>query len=119
MVHGRRARRPPAVPEVLGRLAPLSITHGLPTSEDLECFEPGGCPRCNGSGHRGRTGLYEVMVLDERLRSLILDRRPVDELAAAAVESGMRRMADHALDEVAAGNVSCTEAARVLGSTAR
>ncbi len=96
---------------------PVSLLrdHGLPADDDVEAFEPVGCKRCDQTGHRGRTGLYEVFVIDEDLRRMILERRTADDLAALAVERGMRRIADHALDEVTAGRISCAEVARVLG----
>jgi type IV pilus assembly protein PilB len=49
-----------------------------------------GCDRCNFSGHRGRRAIFEIMVLSERLRQLVLDGAPTQELRAAAIAEGMR-----------------------------
>ncbi|HYF26100.1 MAG TPA: GspE/PulE family protein [Baekduia sp.] len=98
--------------------AELLRQHGLPAEDDVDCFEAVGCARCSGSGHRGRLAVYEALVLDEPLRALVLEHASADEIAAAAVAGGMRRLASHALDEVAAGRTSAAEASRVLGGTA-
>jgi type IV pilus assembly protein PilB len=51
-----------------------------------------GCELCNWSGHKGRRAIFEIMPLDERLRALILDGVPTQELRAAAIASGMRTL---------------------------
>ena len=72
--------------------------------------------RCGGSGYRGRHGIYEVMVVDERLRELILERASADELRAAARDEGMRSLREDGLDKVRAGVTSVAEVLRVTGS---
>ncbi|MHC5210237.1 MAG: GspE/PulE family protein [Planctomycetota bacterium] len=49
-----------------------------------------GCERCNYSGHKGRRAIFEIMVMSERLRQLVLDGAPTQELRAAAIAEGMR-----------------------------
>jgi type IV pilus assembly protein PilB len=49
-----------------------------------------GCENCNFSGHKGRRAIFEMMVLSERLRQLVLDGAPTQDLRAAAVAEGMR-----------------------------
>jgi len=51
-----------------------------------------GCESCNWSGHKGRRAIFEIMPLDERLRRLILDGVPTQELRAAAIAGGMRTL---------------------------
>jgi type IV pilus assembly protein PilB len=48
-----------------------------------------GCDKCDGSGYKGRQGLYEVMTMSSRLRKLIMQEAATDELRDAAVEEGM------------------------------
>ena len=56
--------------------------HGFPREFDVEAYEPVGCVRCGGMGYRGRIGLYEVMVMNEEIRSLALERSsPTDHSA--------------------------------------
>jgi type IV pilus assembly protein PilB len=89
---------------------------GLPASGGgFTGYEPVGCVRCGETGYRGRVGIYEVMPLSESVRSLILRKAPTDEIAAAAVAAGMRRLREDGLDKVRAGVTSVAEVLRVLG----
>ena len=91
--------------------------NGFRTAEGtISAFEAGGCVRCGGIGYRGRIGLYEVMVLSDELRALILRKAPGDEIAAAAVAAGMRRLREDGLEKVRRGITSIPEVLRVLGS---
>jgi type IV pilus assembly protein PilB len=88
---------------------------GLAVDEaSINAYEPVGCVRCNGSGFRGRVGVYEVMRVSESIRSLILDRASGAEIAAAATGDGMRRMPADGLDKVRRGLTSVAEVLRVL-----
>jgi type IV pilus assembly protein PilB len=90
--------------------------NGFNSPFDLEAYEPAGCGRCNHTGYKGRTGLYEVMTISEGIRKLILDRAPADEIARLAVEQGMRRLRDDGLEKVRLGRTSIAEVARVTDS---
>jgi type IV pilus assembly protein PilB len=83
---------------------------------EIEACEPVGCVRCNGSGYRGRIGIYEVMTVSQEISSLILRKASSDEIAAAATTAGMRRLRDDGLDKVRQGITSIPEVLRVLGS---
>jgi type IV pilus assembly protein PilB len=82
---------------------------------DATPYEAVGCPRCAWTGYRGRLGIYEVMSVTEELRSLILTRSSVDEMAECAVRQGMRRMRDDGLEKVRLGLTSIVEVSRVIG----
>jgi type IV pilus assembly protein PilB len=86
---------------------------------DGEIFEPVGCVSCNGTGYSGRIGLYEVLVLDEEIRSLIISKASSGEIEQAAVAAGMHRLRDDGLQKVRAGVTSLAEVLRVLGDSAR
>jgi type IV pilus assembly protein PilB len=49
-----------------------------------------GCELCNFSGHKGRRAIFEILVMSERLRRMVLDGAPTQELRAAAIAEGMR-----------------------------
>jgi type IV pilus assembly protein PilB len=87
--------------------------HGLHAQFDIEAYEPVGCVRCGQSGYRGRLGLFEVMVLSEEIRSLVLQRAPADQIAAVATREGMRRLREDGVDKVKSGLTSMAEIARV------
>jgi type IV pilus assembly protein PilB len=84
--------------------------HGL---TGVTPFEPVGCSRCGGSGYRGRLGLYEVMVVSEPIRTLILERASVDEMVAVAVSEGMQRLREDGLERVREGVTSIAEVERI------
>jgi type IV pilus assembly protein PilB len=90
--------------------------HGFNAQFDIEAYEPVGCVRCNGMGYRGRTGLYEVMMTSEEVRSLTLERAASEQIATVAVQQGMRRLREDGLEKVKAGVTSMAEIARVTGS---
>jgi type IV pilus assembly protein PilB len=90
--------------------------HGFHVDDhELSVFEAGGCARCGGTGYKGRIGFYEVMVLTEEIRSLAIGRASADEIAAAAIRNGMRRLRDEGLQKVRAGLTSFAELSRVTG----
>jgi type IV pilus assembly protein PilB len=91
--------------------------HGFATQFDIEAYEPVGCNRCVGMGYRGRTGLYEVMVMSPEIRSLTLERASVDLITTVAMREGMRRLREDGLDKVKSGLTSMAEIARVTGSS--
>jgi type IV pilus assembly protein PilB len=92
--------------------------NGFRATVDLEAYEPVGCSRCGGSGYRGRLGLYEVMMVSEEMRKLIIQRAPADDIAALAVKEGMRRLRDDGLEKVRLGRTSIAEIARTAGTVA-
>ncbi|HWZ61223.1 MAG TPA: ATPase, T2SS/T4P/T4SS family, partial [Gemmatimonadaceae bacterium] len=56
---------------------------------DLPYFKGSGCDQCNGTGYKGRQGVYEVMMMTQSLRRLVLQNVGAAELRDAAVEEGM------------------------------
>ena len=63
-----------------------------------------GCRRCGGSGYRGRTGIYEVMVISDEIRKMILLRSSADEISRVAESQGMVRLRDDGLLKAAKGH---------------
>ena len=61
-----------------------------------------GCDRCLGTGYRGRTGIYELLVLDEELRAEVMRQRGSGELHRVAVAHGMRTLLEDGLRQVRA-----------------
>jgi type IV pilus assembly protein PilB len=86
---------------------------GFRVGTDLEVYEPLGCPRCNGSGYRGRLGIYSVMVLTERLKELVVGLAPEADIASTAIEEGMLTLRQSGLEKVRAGLTSIEEVSRV------
>ncbi len=78
-------------------------------------FVGGGCNLCHGSGYKGRVGLYELLVMDDRIRQAISSGGSLLDIGRLAAESGMRSLADDAYRKVDAGHTTLAEALRVLG----
>jgi len=74
-----------------------------------------GCPACQGTGYQGRTGIYELMLVDDDVRPLILKSVDATTIKRAAVERGMVTLMEHGAYKVARG---ITTAAEVLSVTA-
>jgi type IV pilus assembly protein PilB len=89
---------------------------GYEVTDDIPAFEAVGCGRCGKTGYRGRVGLYEVMVVNEEIRSLVMREASGDAITAAAIAAGMRPLRDDGLAKVRTGLTSLAEVARVAGS---
>jgi general secretion pathway protein E len=72
-----------------------------------------GCDRCHGTGHAGRTGIYELLVVDDAVRAEFLARRQGSSLRALALERGMRSLRHDGWRQVALGVTSPEEVLRV------
>jgi general secretion pathway protein E len=76
-------------------------------------YEPGGCERCGGTGYRGRSGIFEVLEIDEGLRDLIGGRAVTNIIDEAARNGGMTTMVDDAVAKCRSGITSIAEVLRV------
>lgn len=72
-------------------------------------YEPGGCADCGQSGYRGRTGVFEVLRVTERIEELVVRRAPTAGIRSAAQEEGMRTLRQAGLLKVQAGDTSIAE----------
>jgi len=73
-----------------------------------------GCSRCNGTGYKGRLGIYEVMIVSEAIRRLTVERKSADEISRVAQAEGMKNLREDGIDKVLAGATSIEEIARVI-----
>ncbi len=74
--------------------------------------EPVGCDECRGSGFRGRTGIYEILVVDDSVRPLVTARASANEIKAEAIRQGMRTLRDDGWTKVLAGVTTIEEVLR-------
>jgi len=74
---------------------------------------PQGCDKCRGTGFRGRTGIYEVLVLDEGFRAELRARHDEADLRSIAVKHGMRTLREDGLRLILAGVTTPGEVLRV------
>lgn len=76
-------------------------------------LKPVGCDRCSGSGYRGRVGLYELIVMNDRMRRQIIARAPSEDLVEEARKTGFRTMFEDGIDKIGAGVTTLEEVMRV------
>jgi type IV pilus assembly protein PilB len=76
-------------------------------------YEGQGCIECAGTGFRGRTAIHELLDLSDRVRELILLKKPTSEIRRAAREEGMRFLRESALDKVRLGLTTLKEINKV------
>ena len=90
------------------------IDVGFPASElkEVRTFKGTGCPTCNGTGYKGRVGLYEVMEVTEDLRELILVGASGLELRRKAIEEGMLTLRQSGLEKIRQGVTTIEEVVR-------
>ncbi|HYY57016.1 MAG TPA: type IV-A pilus assembly ATPase PilB [Pyrinomonadaceae bacterium] len=95
------------VPEAL-------IEVGFPPDEarTLKTYKGRGCQTCNGTGYKGRVGLYEVMEVTDEIRELILIGASALELRKRAIEDGMITLRESGLHKIRAGITTLEEVVR-------
>jgi type II secretory ATPase GspE/PulE/Tfp pilus assembly ATPase PilB-like protein len=76
-------------------------------------YDGAGCIECGGTGFKGRTAICELLNLSDRIREMILDRRPASEVKKAAHEDGMRFLRESAIEKVLTGLTTLREINKV------
>lgn len=77
-------------------------------------YRGGGCDQCRRTGYYGRTGVFELLEIDDQLRELIAQRAPIAEVHRAATEAGMVTMLQDGLEKAKQGITTVEEVVRVL-----
>jgi len=92
-------------------LAEMGLERALPPGAQL--FRGRGCARCMEIGYRGRSGIYELLPVDEQVRDLLLQKKDAATIKNAAVKKGMRTLRDAGLAMALAGATTIEEVLRV------
>src|SRR3954465_10807449 len=100
---------------------PVKVTRALleesglaPSLEHTHTFYEGiGCIECGGTGYKGRTAICELLDLTDRIREMILEKRPTSEIKKAAREEGMRFLRESAVEQVMNGVTTLREVNKV------
>ena len=90
---------------------------GMERTPGLQFYKGEGCPMCFHTGYRGRTGVFEILLVDRELRRLILARADREAILAASRKNGFLSLADRCRSLVLEGVTSTEEAARTIHST--
>lgn len=95
---------------------PLEVLYELGMEQtdikDQKFYRGKGCDNCNNTGYKGRIGLFELMVMNDDLREMILRNVTTDELRAKAVEYGMITLRDYGKQFVFQGHTTAEEVVR-------
>jgi type IV pilus assembly protein PilB len=87
---------------------------GLPAEyRDVKFYEGTGCLECNGTGFHGRLAISELLDLSDRIRGMILEKRPASEIKKAAKEEGMSFLRESAVKKVREGMTTLREINKV------
>jgi len=71
-----------------------------------------GCERCHHTGYRGRTGLFEILLVDDEIRRAISNRASAQEIRAAAIAAGMRSLRESGIQALLSGTTTLEEVLR-------
>ena len=97
----------PTPPEAL-----IDVGFSADEAQTLKTYRGQGCQKCNGTGYKGRIGLYEVMEITDDLRELILIGASSLELRKRAIESGMITLRESGLYKIRNGTTTVEEVVR-------
>lgn len=85
----------------------------LAPDTDVTIYEPCGCPRCDGTGFKGRIGVYEIMEVTQSLKTIISKKGSAEDIKNKALEEGMNTLRMSATKYVLEGITSVQEMMRV------
>lgn len=82
-------------------------------NKELTIYEPCGCTQCDGTGYKGRIGVYEIMEITQELRPLISHKASAEEIKQIALSQGMNTLRMSATRHVLEGTTSMSEMTKV------
>jgi type II secretion system protein E len=88
-------------------------TNGFHVGPDTVLYAGRGCEHCRHSGYRGRTGIYELLLMDHAISTLVMDHAPAVALREAACQQGMHTLREDGWMKVLAGITTVEEVVRV------
>jgi len=91
---------------------------GITSDKVSHLYRAKGCPACGGSGYRGRTGVYELMIVDGAMRQLLVGQPSIESLREAASRGGMKTLVQEAAYKAAKGVTTFDEMRRAVGDAA-
>ena len=89
------------------------LPHDFPKDQGLKLFKGKGCRECRHTGYRGRTGLYELLSVDDELRQQIVQRASATDMLVSARRKGLRLMRDDGWAKCHKGFTTVAEVLRV------
>jgi type IV pilus assembly protein PilB len=90
------------------------LSAGHPTDGTITLYRGRGCSHCHETGYYGRTGIFEVLEVNEAVRTLVVQGAPDVAIRHAAIEAGMRSIGEDGLRKVMDGITTLDEVTRVV-----
>lgn len=87
---------------------------GLTDLENPVLYRGKGCPVCRNTGYKGRTGIFEILTINDEIRELIMTKPSFDIILKAAQRAGMRTMKEDAISKALKGVIALEEALTVI-----
>ncbi len=88
-------------------LSDLGITPEMAAGKKF--YRGAGCVKCNNSGYKGRTGLFELLVLNDKIRALVIEKAHTALIRDAAIEAGMKTLLSDGIEKIFLGATSAEE----------
>jgi type II secretory ATPase GspE/PulE/Tfp pilus assembly ATPase PilB-like protein len=85
-------------------------------SQGVKFYRGKGCEYCKGTGYKGRTGIYELMAINDEIRELALSRASSQQIKEAAIRNNMITLKSDAIEKVLLGVTTLEETLRVVYS---
>jgi len=82
---------------------------------EVKLYRGKGCSFCKNTGYYGRTSIYELVVLDEEIRELIISKASSNIIKETAIKKGMKTLKDSGLEKALQGITTIEEVLRVAG----
>ncbi len=96
-----------------GVLESLKINFELPHPENIKLYRGKGCDYCKNTGYRGRTAIFEIVRINDEIRSMIMKNSSSNEIKEVAINSGMRTLLDSGVNKALEGITTIEEVLRV------
>lgn len=99
--------------DLVKNISPVVVKRQLGTKNEMRAYQGKGCAVCHQTGFMGRVGVFEVMVISDAIRQLIVGKATAEEITQKAVSEGMTTMLEDGLEKVQQGLTTVEEILRV------
>lgn len=100
--------------ELQARMPQVDVGRFLGKEKSIRLYRAQSCAQCNGTGYRGRVGVFEILVLDDEIRDLIMQNANSDQLRNAAMKRGMTTLLEDGMKKAMAGVTTIDEVLRLI-----
>jgi len=89
------------------------IMKDLDLPKGMEFYRGKGCEACKNTGYKGRIGIFELLIMTDSIKKMVVNRTSADDITKKALSEGMRTLRDDGLDKVRSGITTIDEVIRV------